>query len=186
MKQKGFILVVSLIFMAMMSLLAIYMFSGFTTDAVLSANSREKSRSLDATQSALDYALLWLGTSGNTNNGTSTGGACTGTGTTPCIFTQTALPITTVANDPSTWTVYTTFTPTGMSVVSGGGSANTYNTKPSYYMQYVGAGIGANAGAALYQVTASAQGGNLTATSVAQAVYAVKPLSTNLACPPSC
>lgn len=179
-QQKGFILVVSLIFMAVMSILAIYMFSGFTTDAVLSANSREKSRSLDAAQSALDYALLWLGTGGNTYNGTSTGGACTGTGTTPCIFTPAAaLSSNTAANDPSTWTVYTTFTPTGMNVVSGGGSANTYNTPPSYYIQYVGTGIGANAGAALYQVTASAQGGNLAATSVAQAIYAVKPQSRN-------
>ena len=179
-QQKGFILVVSLIFMAVMSVLAIYMFSGFTTDAMLSANSREKSRSLDAAQSALDYALLWLSTDTNTNIGTLTGGACTGTGTTPCIFTQVlASASNTTANDPSTWTVYTTFTPSVMSghVVSGGGAANTYNTKPNYYMQYVGTGIGANAGAALYQVTASAQGGNLTATSVVQAVYAVKPNS---------
>ncbi len=176
MKQKGFILVVSLIFMAVMSILAIYMFSGFTTDAVLSANSREKSRALDAAQSAIDNAALWLGTGSNTFNGVSwtTGTACAGASALPTICSN---PLVNPSSLP--WPSYTSFTPTGMTVNSSGGAANIYASNTQYYIQYLGPAPGGNM-AALYQVTATAQGGNATATSVVQTVYQVQ---TNSSCP---
>lgn len=179
MKQKGFILVVSLIFMAVMSILAIYMFSGFTTDAVLSANSREKSRSQDAAQSALDNAALWMGTGVNTYNGVSwvTGNACAGASAAPVICSN---PLTTPATLP--WPAYTSFTPTGMTVNAAGGAANIYAANTQYYIQYLGPAPG-GLQAALYQVTATAQGGNATATSVVQAVYQIQPNSGCPTCP---
>lgn len=180
MKQKGFILVVSLIFMAIMSILAIYMFSGFTTDAVLSANSREKSRSLDAAQSALDAAALWLGTGINTYNGTwNVGAACTTTNATICV-SATAL---TSPSDPSTWGSYTTFTPSTMAgLVSAGGGQGTYAAVTQYYIQYLGPVSGSTTDV-MYQVTATAQGGNAAAVSVVQAVYEVSTTSKCLSCP---
>ena len=180
MKQKGFILVVSLIFMAVMSILAIYMFSGFTTDAVLSANSREKSRSLDATQSALDNAALWLGTGVNTYNGAAwvTGAACGSASAVPVICSN---PLTAPATLP--WASYTSFTPTPMiGNVAAGGGVNTYAANTQYYIQYLGTPPG-GLQAALYQVTATAQGGNATATSVVQAVYQVQTNSSCATCP---
>ena len=179
MKQKGFILVVSLIFMAVMSILAIYMFSGFTTDAVLSANSREKNRSLDATQSALDNAALWLGTGVNTYNGAAwvTGTACGGASAVPVICSN---PLSAPATLP--WPSYTSFTPTGMTVNASGGAANIYAANTQYYIQYLGTPPG-GLQAALYQVTATAQGGNATATSVVQAVYQVQTNSSCATCP---
>ena len=179
MKQKGFILVVSLIFMAVMSILAIYMFSGFTTDAVLSANSREKSRSLDAAQSALDNAALWLGTGVNTYNGAAwvTGTACGGASAVAVICSN---PLTAPATLP--WPSYTSFTPTGMTVNAAGGAANIYAANTQYYIQYLGTPPGGMQ-EALYQVTATAQGGNATATSVVQAVYQVQTSSSCATCP---
>ncbi len=179
MKQKGFILVVSLIFMAVMSILAIYMFSGFTTDAVLSANSREKSRAQDAAQSALDNAALWLGSGANTYNGATwtTGVACGGPNAAAVICSN---PLTTPATLP--WPSYTTFTPTGMTVNASGGAANIYAANTQYYIQYLGQAPGGTS-AALYQVTATAQGGNVTATSVVQAVYLVQSNSSCATCP---
>ena len=180
MKQKGFILVVSLIFMAVMSILAIYMFSGFTTDAVLSANSREKSRALDATQSALDNAALWLGTGVNTYNGAAwvTGTSCSSASAVPVICSN---PLTAPATLP--WPSYTSFTPTGMTVNASGGAANIYAANTQYYIQYLGTLPGSVLPTALYQVTATAQGGNATATSVVQAVYQVQTNSSCATCP---
>ncbi len=178
MKQKGFILVVSLVFMAVMSILAIYMFSGFTTDAILSANSREKSRALDAAQSAVDNAAHWLGTGSNTFNGVTwtTGTACSSASAIPVICSN---PLINPASLP--WSSYTSFTPAGMTVNASGGAANIYASNTQYYIQYLGPAPGGNS-AALYQVTATAQGGNASATSVVQAVYQVETSSSCATC----
>lgn len=180
MKQKGFILVVSLIFMAVMSILAIYMFSGFTMDAVLSGNSREKTRSLDAAQSALDNAALWLGTGVNTYNGATwvTGTTCGGTSAMPVVCSN---PLTTPTTLP--WASYTSFTPTPMiGNVAAGGGVNTYAANTQYYIQFLGP-TNVNPPTAMYQVTATAQGGNATAATVVQAVYAVQVGSYNAGLP---
>jgi type IV pilus assembly protein PilX len=174
MKQKGFILIVSLIFMAIMSMLAIYMFSGFTMDETLSGNHREKSRSLDAAQTALDYADNWLGQSGNTYTGNwITGTTCTTTSSTPVICSN-------ALTNPTTlpWTSYTGFTPSGM-VVNAAGGIGTYAANPNLYIQYLGT-TNANPPTAMYQVTATAQGGNTSAAAVVQAVYQVTAASIDL------
>ena len=49
-----------------MTMLALYMFRGFIIDEKLSGNHREKNRSLDAAQAALNAAQAWMSTSGNT------------------------------------------------------------------------------------------------------------------------
>ena len=173
MNKKGYILIVSLIFMAIMSMLAIYMFGGFIMDETLSGNHREKSRSLDAALTALDYADNWLAQPGRAYSGNwVTGTTCSGVNSAPVICSNA------LANPVVLpWPSYTNFTPTGMSISATGG-VGTYAASPNYYIQYLGQG--ANPSIALYQVTAAAQGGNATATTVVQAVYQVTATSVDI------
>ena len=180
MKQNGFILLVSLIFMVIMTMLGIFMFGGVSMDEKMSGNQREKSRSLDAAQTTLNSTENWLSNPGNTVCG---GSLCAGVS--PCSGTG----ILTVAaaaacnpnpSDPSTWTSVMTYAPaSSVMAVSTTGGLNTYYSNPQYYIQFLGFAPGTtNTG--YYQVTAAAQGGNNTATTVVQAVYRVKAKSVDL------
>ncbi len=173
MKQKGFILIASLFFIVILTLIAISMFGGFTADESMSANYREKARSLDAVQTALNYSALWLGQPGNTYTGDwITGTNCSTVSATPVICSNTlANPST-----PNLWSSYVSYLPTGLTVDALGGM-NTYASQPSYYIQYLGQ---TSATTALYMVTATAQGGNATATAVVQVVYQVTATSRNI------
>jgi type IV pilus assembly protein PilX len=189
MKQKGFILIVSLIFVVILTMLALAMFSGLTTDETMSGNFREKNRSLDAAQAALNVAENWMLQPGNTYTGDWVGNAlpvfCAGVQTieTVCTYpitnpSNTAGVSTIVINDPTTWTAYYTPNLAGMTVNSAGGS-NTYAGSSKFYIQYLGA-TNINPPTAMYQVTATAMGGNATATTVVQAVYQITALSRDI------
>ena len=172
MKQKGFILIVSLIFLVIMTILGIAMFRGVSMDETMSGNQREKSRSVEAAQGALDSAEGWLNNGNNTIYGgtMNSGVACAGTLATPTICS------TALAN-PTTLPWASFFAASGIipaSSVSASGQ-NTYVSQPQYYIQFLGYAPGST-NIALYQVTATAQGGNSTATSVIQAVYQVQNL----------
>lgn len=189
MKQKGFVLIVSLIFVVIMTLLALAMFSGLSTDEMMSGNFREKSRSLDAAQVALNAAEYWMQLPGSTYTGDWVGGAsavsCAGVQTTQTVCTY---PITNPSNsgtatsislsDPSTWTSYFSPTLSGMSVSASGG-AHTYAGATKFYIQYLG-NTAANPPTAMYMVTAAAIGGNATATTVVQAVYQITAISRDI------
>lgn len=174
MKQKGFILIASLFLLAIMTMIGISMFGGFGTDERMSGNYREKSRSREAAQTALNSAAYWMATGNNTFTGVwNTGATCSATGSTPIICSNAlAAPAT-----PSSWTSYVTYTPSGMTVNASGGLANTYASNPNYYIQYLGQ---LNPTSALYLTTAAATGGNAAATSVLRTVYVVTAKSINI------
>jgi type IV pilus assembly protein PilX len=167
MKQTGFVLVVALIFLALMTMLGISMFSGFSLDETLSGNYREKNRSIDAAQMALDVAQNWMTIPGNTYTGNwITGVNCDLATVQPAVCSNA------LANaDTLPWTSVSSasFAPANMTVSTAGG-LDTYAAKASYHLQYVGNKDPYNA---LYRVTATAQGGNATAVTVLQAVYQV-------------
>ncbi len=176
MKQNGFILIVSLIFLAIISMLGIAMFSGISMDETMSGNQREKSRSLDATQMTLDFVEYWLGQPVNTVLGGSlnSGLLCSSATVQPSICTNAlANPAT-----PANWAYSATFVSSAMSVNAAGG-LNTYFSNPKYYIQFLGY-VSGNTNSAMYQVTAAAQGGNNTATSVVQVVYLVTAKSLDI------
>lgn len=177
MKEKGFILIVSLIFLVIMSMLGISMFSGVTMDETMSGNQREKNRSLDAVQMTLNTVETWLSNPLNTVLGgtLNPGVACTASTVQPAICASAlATPAT-----PATWPLSATLPATPGLTVSTSGGLNTYYSQPQYYIQFLGFYPGTT-NTAMYQVTATAQGGNDSATSVVQAVYRVKATSVNL------
>ena len=166
MKQNGFVLFVSLVLLVIMTLLGVAMFKGFTLDELMGGNLREKHRSFDAAQSALNYAEFWLSQPGNAT----TGGACTTLAATPQICTNAMTTPTTLP-----WTAGVNFVPPGMTVQSSG--SNTYAANPTYYIQYLGVD---SFGATLYLVTAAAKGGNDNAVAVVQSVYKLSSSSGSL------
>ena len=91
-KQRGVVLVTCMIILFVITILALYMFGGFTQDEKISGNTREKARAVDASFSALNQAQFWMAQSGNVyDNGWKTGAECSASSTTPAtISTQPA------------------------------------------------------------------------------------------------
>ena len=174
MKQKGFVLIVSLIFMAIMAMLAIYMFSGFITDEAMSGNVREKSRAMDAAQMVVVSAENQLAQPGFAYSGSDfvTGSSvpCAGVSASAVICSNPLANPTTLP-----WAAYTPFAASGVTVnINAAGGQNTYAAQPNYYIQYLGV-TRTNPANGIYQITTSAQGGNATAVAVTQAVEQLIP-----------
>lgn len=161
MKQRGFSLIVSLIFLVVLTGLGLVMFGGFTTDQSIAANAREKSRAFDAAQGAINFAENWLAQPGNASIGVN----CAVMVNVPQVCTN-AL----ASPSPWPWTVGINYTPAVISVNAAGGS-NTYAANPVYYIQYLPAN--STATTFYYQITAGAKGGNDNAFAVLQTVVRV-------------
>jgi type IV pilus assembly protein PilX len=165
--QRGVVLITSLIILVVLSLLALYMFGGFTQDEKISGNTREKTRAVDAAFASLNQAQFWMAQPNNTYTGDwVTGADCTTSGTTPVVCSNEMA-------DPTVLPWPTGVTPTlgGMEIDVGGGIGK-YAAGTKYYIQYLGK-IGVNPGKAMYRVTATASGGNANAVAVQQAVFQV-------------
>ena len=186
-KQRGFVLVVSLIFLAIMSLLTVLMFSGVIQDEAMAGNFREKNRAVDAAQSAIDSAKTWMAQPGNLYAGDFVSGnvcntASANSGPVVCNSTLTTSPslLTTPTSLP--WSVYTEFTPAGMSVATGGPGKYAATTK--YNIEFIGTNAAAvaplPATAGYYRVTATATGGNSTAVTVIQSTFEVHATSMDI------
>lgn len=167
MKQNGFVLIASLIFLVIMTLLGVAMFKGYTMDQMMGGNLREKSRSFDAAQAALHTAEYWLSQPGNATNGVTCAGL--GMASAPRVCSDTLLNPATLAS----WTDGVTYAPGSMMSVSSSGGSGTYAANPTSYIQFLGLD---GSGASLYLITAAAQGGNANAVTVVQSAFK---LSTN-------
>ena len=209
MKQKGFILIVSLIFLVIMTMLGISMFSGVTLDERMSGNQREKSRSIDAAQLSLNAAEYWL-----QNSPTVMLGGSLNPGVVCNLSVTQTVPCTNSLTDPVNSAGYSPLNPYGLnsqlgwktaalnlstaipslnsgiaaSQVSATGGLDPngnpyYASQPLVYIQFLGYVPGSTTNG-YYQVTAAAQGGNGTATTVVQAVYRVSPKATCPTCTP--
>ena len=161
MRQNGFTLIVSLIFLVMMTMLGLAMFSGFTLDETMAGNLREKSRAFDAAQTAINSAEYWLAQPGNATIGST----CSTALTTPQVCSNALANPTTLP-----------WVNAGISVTPASG-AGSYAANPTYYIQYLGTQASGNA---FYLITAAAQGGNANAVAVLQTVYKISVQSGDL------
>lgn len=172
MKSTGFTLVVTLIFLLIMTMLGLSMFSGFTLDQTMAGNHREKSRAFDAAQTALSYAEYWLVQPSNATLGVLCSSS-SGMSSTPQICTNNLL------TSPTTlpWGVGTNYTPAGMSLLST--DIGFYAAQPTLYIQ----NVGATTAGKYYLLTTAAQGGNDSAVAVLQSVYLVSVQTSDLGNP---
>ena len=182
MKQKGFVLFVSLIFLVLMTMLGIAMFSGFITNQMIAGNLREKTRAYDAAQAAIDYTRFWLAQPGHALTSAGTPAATTVcAGTVTAINSPTPLCSDALATPTSLpWTTGVNYNPGTQMTISASG-VNTYTVNPTFYVQYLGAAQ--STGGYLFQVTTAGQGGNTDSVAVLQSVFQVTGTTNSLTGP---
>jgi type IV pilus assembly protein PilX len=176
-RQRGFVLVVGLLFLIVLTLLSISMFHSFDLQEKIAGSTREKQRALEAAESALQYGEWWLGQGHG-----STGAACTAVANANVLSQMQVCsnPLATPTTLP--WTpARADYLPANMTVQTGGGTVTTtsnaiagdvnYSAKPGMYIYYMGLAPGGNA--LLYQVSAFGYGGGTTAAAVVQSTYQV-------------
>ena len=169
---RGFVLVVCLLMLIVMSLLAVAMFRSFTLQEQIAGNTREKQRALEAAESALLQAEWWLGSG---TLGTMTGATCTANvananNLATMKICSNALATPTQVPWPARWE----FTPTYLTADAGGGLTTggdvNYASLPSFYIQYLGPRPG---GGWLYRIHAAGYGGSESSVAVIESVFAV-------------
>jgi type IV pilus assembly protein PilX len=174
--EGGFVLIVSLLLLIVLTFLAVGMYHSFRVQENMSANTKEKARAYQLAESTELYAEYQL-----TNNLPllAQNANC------PTTKPLTALPATVcsgvtvqiapaAAGAPMTLAngqVYSTMVPALTIGVNGGsGTGNgTYFAYPQFYIQYLG--LSASGQGQIYQITALAYGGNANAVAVVQSIF---------------
>jgi type IV pilus assembly protein PilX len=174
-KETGYVLIVSMILLVVLTILAVSMFRSFGLQEIMAGNLREKTRAVDAAQSAINYAEWWLAQGTNAT----TGVACAALTTAPVVSVCNT-PVPANATTATPWAVGVNYNPNpAYMAVAAGGGVGTYFRAPQFYIQYVGLAAGGTG--ALYRITAIGWGGNSAAVAVLQSTYiistGVKPLT---------
>ena len=159
--QHGIALISSLLILVIIMLLGLSMLRSFGLQEKVAGNIREKQRSLQTAESALQYAEWWL----NQGSGNTTGIACA-----TVYNANTVGNIQTCANPllkPTTlpWAARGDYLPPTMTVAAGGGQ--TAGGDINYL------GLDLTGKSLMYQVTAAGYGGSANGASVVQSVYAI-------------
>ncbi len=178
--QRGFILVTGLLFLVVITLVAVAMFRSTGLMDRVSANARDKQRSFEAAQSALQYGEWWL----SVNKPGSTTAPCNA----PLVSGDTVANVHVCTADiqsdflSATWTKGFTYTPPNLASLSGSGNAGgqvtsatdsdvKYYNLPGFYLKFLGYSATKNGN--IYQVTAYGYGGNTTTMTVLRSTYLV-------------
>jgi type IV pilus assembly protein PilX len=173
--ERGFILVIGLLFMLVLLLLSASMFRSFTMQETMAGNTRDKVRSFEAAQSALQYGESWIA-----SNPGGTPATCGGTLSALSVCSN-AL---STPQSPSSWSGSYTYVRSDM---TSGSSANgltsdgsdiMYQQRPGLYISYIG--LTADGKGQLYQVTAAGYGGSADTTSVVQSTYKLQSATRDL------
>lgn len=176
--QNGIALITSLLILVIMTLLALSMFRSFGLQEKIAGNTREKQRSLQTAESALQYGEWWLSQGAETTSGI----VCNSVYNANVVGNMQ-----TCANpllNPTTlpWGARGDYLPPTMTVAAGGGQTPggdiNYVSPPSLYINYLG--IDLSGKSLMYQVTAAGYGGSANGISVVQSIYAVTPKSVGL------
>ena len=181
-EQRGFILVTGLLFLVVMTMVALAMFRSTGLMERISANARDKQRAFEAAQSALQYGEWWLGAN-KPGAATSNCSTLASGDTVANIHVCTNAIQSDFQTTNSAWTAGFTYTPPNLSVPgSGTGTGGVvtasdlssdviYYNRPGFYLYFLG--YSAAKGGNLYQVTAYGYGGSGNTASVLRSTYLV-------------
>lgn len=166
--EYGMALITGLLLLLVVTLIAVGMFTGFTTEEQIAGNSREKQRSLTAAVSAEQYAEWWL-TSGSAPQTTTcaAGGVSSDVGEI-CAATSPQPTFTTLP-----WSAYVYYTPfsSTQTISATAPSAGSYYQAPAYYISDLG--NSAAQGGEVYQIDAYGYGGTSNSVSIIESTYVV-------------
>ena len=178
-KQRGLVLVSSMLLLLVVTILAVAIFRSFGIEEKIAGNQREKQRALHAAESAQQFAEWWL----SSGTGTTTPIICNSivvaaVGSTAgqvCANTLPSLdPNLNVANLPLPWPAGVTYAPPNMQFNVAGG-VNTYTQSPLFYISYLGTTADSTTSnfKLLYQVDAVGYGGSQNALAIVESTYFV-------------
>ena len=180
--QRGFILVTGLLFLVVMTIVALAMFRSTGLMERVSANARDKQRSFEAAQSALQYGEWWL----STNKPGTASSACSSLASGDTVANIHVCSNTIQSDFQTTnvaWTSGFSYTPANLTPPSSGtgtgglvtasnlGSDVLYYDRPGFYLWYIG--YSGTKGGDIYQVTAYGFGGSSNTMSVVRSTYLV-------------
>ncbi len=159
--ERGFILVVSLVILLVLTLLGVTMFRGSGLNEKIAGNMKEKGRALQMAQSALHHAEYLLLTNGAQM---ATSVSCSGVMTAPAICQAPAVTIQDSATGPSLSNGY-------VDTNAPGYSSSAYYAAPEFYIRYLGPTASGNG--MIYDITALGYGGNPSAVAVVENTYQI-------------
>jgi type IV pilus assembly protein PilX len=169
-RERGYVLATGLLFLVVLTLLGIALFRATGLLDRISANTRDKERSFEAAQSALQYGEWWLQAFGGN------GSPCTAivSGQTPANVDVCSNSLANPASLP--WAAGYTYTPPNMTVAAGGGLASSgsdvnYQSAPVFYIERLG--LSPDGKSQIYQVTATGSGGAAGTTTVLRSTYQI-------------
>jgi type IV pilus assembly protein PilX len=177
-RQRGLVLVSSLLLLLVVTILAVAIFRNFGIEEKIAGNTREKQRALQAADSAQQYAEYWL----SSGTGATTPIVCNTVvpSATPQVCANT-LPTIVLNNDVAIlpWAVGgapvgVTYAPPNMQFSTTGG-VNQYFQTPLFYISYLGTTADSSTSnyKLLYQVDAVGYGGSQNAVAVVESTYYV-------------
>jgi type IV pilus assembly protein PilX len=187
-RQRGLVLITSLLLLVVVTILAIGMFRSFGIQEQIAGNVRDKQRALNVAETAEQYAESYL-SSGNAASATACTTLAVYAAPQVCTLTLTAQGI-----NPATvpWTLsgakigVTYAPPSGnlaaltMSSSQTSGGQNTYSQNPVFYIGFLSTGTSNGLITNIYQIDAVAYGGSANTTAVVEATYQTQTATKNL------
>jgi type IV pilus assembly protein PilX len=177
-RQRGLILVSSLLLLVIVTILAVSMFRSFGVQEKIAGNTREKQRALHAAESAQQYAEWWLSSSGNATTGVVCNSLLDATGDISvgqvCSNKLSPSSVTTLPWQASGADVGVAYAPPNMTVTTSS-AADTYYRKPRFYISYLGATADSTPSnyKLVYQIDAVGYGGSANAVAIVESTYYV-------------
>ena len=173
--EDGIVLVSAMLILVVLTILSVSMFRNFGLQERIAGNTREKQRAFNVAQSALQYGEWWLaqgnGGAGSTCTNLLDANAAAPT-TQTCSNAMTSAQTATVPwKSASAADIGVTYMPPNLTVASPG-QVDAYAQAPRFYIAPLGPDPSGKL--QLYQVSAMGYGGNSTAVTVVQSVYAIK------------
>ncbi len=182
-RERGFILVTGLLFLVVMTLLGLALFRSAGLMDRITANTRDKQRSFEAAQAALEYGAWWLAQPSGGGNGTTCATNSFPLVSTLHVCSESLASSLTALQDYTTWYAKAfSYTPPNMTVAAGGGMANAtdinYQAPPGVYIERLG--LSTNGKNTLYQITSYGFGGDASTVSVVRATFQQTASTTSL------
>jgi type IV pilus assembly protein PilX len=184
-KQRGMVLISSLLLLMVVTIFAMSMFRSFGVEERIAGNTRDKERARSAANTALQYAEWWITQNNWTNTTTCapavlvapTQGQICNPPQLPNVFNIVALnaAVPNVANVPwlsGVQEIGTKYTPPGMNVTNAA-AADYYFGPPRFYISYINNFyLGSHCGN-VYQVDAWAYGGSPNTVAVVESQFEI-------------
>ncbi len=169
--QRGMVLVTSLLMLVVVTILAVGLFRSFGTDEKIAGNTREKTRALNAAETAEQAAEAWLA-AGN-------GIVAVNCGTPVLVYPASQicnLTLQAQSIDPAVLPWANASGPIGVNytapnMVIGSPGAGTYINPPQYYIAFLGSKTSSNITTSYYQIDAVGYGANANAAAVVESTY---------------